>query len=196
MFNPFRGQSSHRIVPLARVTICMIETFICIINNFLSGVQQGSVMFAFIFIVHALKGWVTWFVWWRPFRTHTHITNAAEERWESPGVFFSQRNIGVGGGTARNHCLWVWINPSVFSSCPHRASPLESGFIVWNASGFEKVFYLKQDYYLNMFYCIFIAPLVLLQFSTSKRRLQHLYVDYTNMSDICNLIGLQLKKCF
>lgn len=29
---PFRGQSSHKIVSLARVTICMIETFICIIN--------------------------------------------------------------------------------------------------------------------------------------------------------------------
>lgn len=74
--------------------------------------------------------------------------------------------------------------------------PIRVCFIVWNASGFKKVFYLKQEYYLNMFYCIFIAPLVFLQFSTSKQRLQHLHVDYANMSDICNLIGLQLKKCF
>lgn len=41
-----------------------------------------------------------------------------------------------------------------------------------------------------------MAPLVLLQFSTSKQRLHHSHVDYANMSDICNLIGLQLKKCF
>lgn len=155
-------------------------------------------MFAFIFIVPAredqgLSCWVTWFMW-RPFRrTHTHITSAAEERWVSPGVFFSQRNVGGGGGTALISGSTRVFLVAVY---PHRASPLASGFIVWNASGFEKVFYLKQDYYLNMFYCIFIAPLVLLQFSTSKRRLQHLHVDYTNMSDICNLIGLQLKKCF
>lgn len=91
----------------------------------------------------------------------------------------------------------IRTNLSVSSSLlPTPTVPITACFIVWNASGFKKVFYLKQEYYLNMFYCIFIAPLVLLQFSTSKQRLHHLHVDYANMSDICNLIGLQLKKCF
>lgn len=91
----------------------------------------------------------------------------------------------------------IRTNLSVFSSLlPTPTIPITACFIVWNASGFKKVFYLKQEYCLKMFYCIFIAPLVLLQFSTSKQRLHHLHVDYANMSDICNLIGLQLKKCF
>lgn len=128
------------------------------------------------------------------------ITNAPDEKVNtlySPGFFFFPKLHQGWGRNRIQSQAHIRTDPSVFVACyPHRASPLEPGFIVWNASGFKKVFYLKQDYYLNMFYCIFIAPLVLLQFSTSKRGLHHWHVDYTNMSDICNLIGLQLKKCF
>lgn len=126
---------------------------------------------------------------------HLTITNATDERWTRSCIFFFPTG-SWGWGLEHNHYSHQNKRVCLAAFHTYRASPLEQGFIFWNTSGFKKVFYLKQDYYLNMFYCIFIAPLVLLQFSTSKRSLHHLHVDYTNMSDICNLIGLQLKKCF
>ena len=108
--------------------------------------------------------------------------------------FFPQQCWGWERNTITAH---IRINLSVFSSFPSTEHPHQRPVLLFEMPLVSReVFYLKQDSYLNTFYCIFIAPLVLLQFSTSKRRLHHLHVDYTNMSDICNLIGLQLKKCF
>lgn len=69
-------------------------------HNFLSGVQRGSVMLAFIFIVHARKDrglacWVTWFMW-RPFRrTHNpHHKRSRRKVGQPRGLFLPKERWG------------------------------------------------------------------------------------------------------
>lgn len=112
-------------------------------HNFLSGVQRGSGMFAFILIVRACKDrglscCVTWFVLSSFRRTLTHTTNAVEERWVSSGSPTPNETLGFGEAlhTITAH---IGINLSVFRGCLSTSSiPIRAGFYCLKCLWFQE----------------------------------------------------------
>lgn len=116
---PFGGQSSRRIVPLARVTICMIETFICIINIIFfirSSARLSNVCFYFYCACSWGPGPVLLgdVVHVKAFQKNTqpHHKRSGRKVGEPRGLFLPKERWGWG-----RNCTHIRINPSVFSSC-------------------------------------------------------------------------------